>query len=130
MTKHIHAELMAQYAQDALETDMPWSRWETFNRTFNTWTPCVRSPEWNISSKYRRKPSPDVEIEYIHKFVYFDEDGRVITDNLIHATHIGIYTKDEYGNETWVYDVNIPRWLLCMFDVIKSARMFKGKVDE
>lgn len=28
MSKHIHAELMAQYAQDAAETDKPWERWQ------------------------------------------------------------------------------------------------------
>ena len=28
--KHKHAELMMQYAQDAMETDKPWERWESF----------------------------------------------------------------------------------------------------
>ena len=28
--KHKHAELMMQYAQDAMETDKPWERWEVF----------------------------------------------------------------------------------------------------
>lgn len=26
--KHPHAELMKQYAEDAMETDKPWERWE------------------------------------------------------------------------------------------------------
>ena len=26
--KHKHAELMMQYAQDAMETDKPWERWQ------------------------------------------------------------------------------------------------------
>ena len=28
MTAHKHANLMLQYAQDAMETDKPWERWE------------------------------------------------------------------------------------------------------
>lgn len=28
MPAHIHAELMAQYAEDALITDKPWELWE------------------------------------------------------------------------------------------------------
>jgi len=28
MTAHKHADLMLQYAQDAMETDKPWERWE------------------------------------------------------------------------------------------------------
>ena len=28
MTKHIHADLMMEYAKDAMETDKPWERWE------------------------------------------------------------------------------------------------------
>ena len=28
MAKHIHAENMALYAQDAQETPEPWERWE------------------------------------------------------------------------------------------------------
>lgn len=35
MTKHIHAELMAEYAKDAMETDKPWERWECFNLGIN-----------------------------------------------------------------------------------------------
>lgn len=26
--KHVHAELMAEYAKDAMETDKPWERWQ------------------------------------------------------------------------------------------------------
>ena len=26
--KHKHADLMLQYAEDAMETDRPWERWE------------------------------------------------------------------------------------------------------
>jgi len=55
MTKHIHADLMAQYAQDALETDKPWERWE-FCRSKNKWERLDTHPSWITSREYRRKP--------------------------------------------------------------------------
>lgn len=55
MPKHIHAELMAQYAQDAMETDTPWDRWEFMDGNID-WTALVRNPAWDECSMYRRKP--------------------------------------------------------------------------
>jgi len=52
--KHIHAELMAQYAQDAMETDSPWERWERMSG--GAWVDCWCSPGWFSAAKYRRKP--------------------------------------------------------------------------
>lgn len=54
--KHPHAELMAQYAQDAMETDKPWERWQ-FADGFD-WHPIRSNPMWGASAKYRRKPKP------------------------------------------------------------------------
>ena len=54
--KHPHAELMMQYAQDAMETDKPWERWQyrlrggvkkDFDRVH---------PTWRIKYEYFRKP--------------------------------------------------------------------------
>lgn len=54
MTAHKHAALMLQYAQDALETDKPWLRWE---HTFNArWYDCDQHPSWDRGIEYRRKP--------------------------------------------------------------------------
>ena len=51
---HIHAKLMAQYAEDAAETDMPWERWEvSFSGGF---TGVSGHPSWSVHHKYRRKP--------------------------------------------------------------------------
>ena len=51
---HIHAKLMAQYAEDAAETDMPWERWEvSFSGGF---TGVTGHPSWSVNHKYRRKP--------------------------------------------------------------------------
>jgi len=55
--KHKHAELMAQYAQDAMETDKPWERWEYLaTECTDTWQPCEGHPSWIRSNQYRRKP--------------------------------------------------------------------------
>ena len=53
--KHIHAELMALYAQDAMETDKPWERWEYFDT--QVWE-SIRTgcPLWAPETQYRRKP--------------------------------------------------------------------------
>ena len=54
MTAHVHAALMLQYAQDAMETDKPWERWEWFDD--KSWYPCSNPPVWEVNMKYRRKP--------------------------------------------------------------------------
>lgn len=58
MVKHVHAELMMQFAQDAAETSVPLSRWqfdsgkgwEDFPYTSDD------APTWTPQFKYRRKP--------------------------------------------------------------------------
>ena len=52
--KHIHAELMAEYAKDAMETDEPWLRWEF--KFKGLWITCnLVSPSWEVKTEYRRK---------------------------------------------------------------------------
>jgi hypothetical protein len=54
MAKHIHAESMMQYAQDALESETPWEKWEyTYNKI---WKPLIQHPSWDLCVYYRRKP--------------------------------------------------------------------------
>lgn len=56
MTKHIHAKLMALYAQDALETDKPWERWQIKHHVFSQeWTDINSPLLWNPDFHYRRK---------------------------------------------------------------------------
>lgn len=54
MTKHVHAELMLQYAQDAMTTDKPWELWEGSDN--GVWLPMEGTPSWDIRLQYRRKP--------------------------------------------------------------------------
>ena len=51
---HIHAELMAQYAEDAKGHERPWELWEHGDGT--EWTSCTAHPCWHKSHIYRRKP--------------------------------------------------------------------------
>jgi len=56
MTKHVHAELMMQYALDAAETDKPWERWE-FTDDSSCWLSSLNThPSWYPDFNYRRKP--------------------------------------------------------------------------
>jgi len=54
MTGHEHAALMAQYAQDAAETDKPWERWECDGGCL-VWTACIGPLLWMPETRYRRK---------------------------------------------------------------------------
>lgn len=55
--KHKHAELMAQYALDAMETNEPWLRWQFYSKAFGRWIDCsVVAPSWYEQTEYRRKP--------------------------------------------------------------------------
>ena len=55
MTAHKHAALMAQYAEDAFETGVPWVMWELKGGS-GGWEPLSRHPMWRQASQYRRKP--------------------------------------------------------------------------
>ena len=54
MTAHRHAALMLQYAQDAMETDKPWERWEW--KGGRGWYPLASEFAFSIHYEYRRKP--------------------------------------------------------------------------
>jgi len=54
--KHIHAEKMMEYAQDAMETDEPWERWEFCTKVNPDWPTLGSHPSWSTDVGYRRKP--------------------------------------------------------------------------
>ena len=64
MSKHIHADLMLQYAQDAMTTDKPWLLWEFYDgydydipkREEDRWHTCLANFGFCSNGKYRRKP--------------------------------------------------------------------------
>ena len=53
MTGHPHAELMAQYAEDAKTSPHPWTQWEFEDNV--GWAELRGHPLWNPFVKYRRK---------------------------------------------------------------------------
>ena len=54
--KHIHAKSMQLYAQDAIETDKPWERWEFRDAdSCAFWQNLTQSPPWYPGTEYRRK---------------------------------------------------------------------------
>jgi len=54
--KHPHAENMRLYAEDAMETDKPWERWEYESHMLGGWKPVACHPYWEQDIRYRRKP--------------------------------------------------------------------------
>ncbi|ETD72792.1 hypothetical protein V757_02310 [Pelistega indica] len=72
MSKHKHAELMMQYAQDAMETDKPWERWEVLDDITNTWRTLTCAPFWVYKTAYRRK----IETIKIGNFEFPKPEGK------------------------------------------------------
>ena len=56
MAKHVHAELMMQYAQDAMETPRPWERWEVYGTVTGKWISLSDCFFFRPENQYRRKP--------------------------------------------------------------------------
>lgn len=54
--KHVHADAMLAYAQDAMETYKPWERWESNFHRSSSWIPMEQHPAWLKDHNYRRKP--------------------------------------------------------------------------
>ena len=98
--KHKHAELMMQYAQDAMETPHPWERWEYQTESMqegDVWNNCFPNPSFDVRYKYRRKPKmisvtlasgevvswPEphrTELEYGDAYFYVNANGSVIIE--------------------------------------------------
>lgn len=60
MTKHIHAELMKQYAEDASKHEFPYMFWQC--KVIDKWHDLTKHPEWNYDTEYRRKPLEQNEV--------------------------------------------------------------------
>lgn len=52
---HVHAELMAQYAEDAKTTTEPWKLWQ-LEGDDGIWHCCQEHPKWATHLEYRHKP--------------------------------------------------------------------------
>ena len=56
---HVHAELMAQFAEDAKTHTEPWKLWQ-IKADDGIWWDCQYSPMWQIEAEYRRKPKTHI----------------------------------------------------------------------
>lgn len=56
---HVHADLMAQYADDAKTTDKPWELWQVKDSS-GIWWECKNNPLWGGDTEYRRKPKTKI----------------------------------------------------------------------
>lgn len=88
MAKHVHAELMAQYAQDALETDRPWERWE-FRNSSRKWKSKDTHPDWNPDHEYRRKPRKvEVAGEVFDDIIFSPEEAPQVRVFFIYLSNV------------------------------------------
>ena len=95
---HIHAALMAQYAQDALTTDTPWDLWEFQASSNGSWNMVTTHPAWLIDGKYRRKP--ERRWYRVALFVAKDTSWTVTADCEDHEKQI----KNYYPDTRWLTD--------------------------
>lgn len=114
MSKHIHAELMAQYAQDAMETDKPWLLWQNSDDGVSGWDDLDTHPMWVPTLLYRRKTRtidingrevpepvrgrpahktkyfiPNIQFRCLYDYSYWDDDpidNHRLKHGLIHLT--------------------------------------------
>lgn len=106
MSGHIHAELMAQYAKDARETDAPWKRWEFKNKHESLWRNLSTNPGWHKDDEYRRKPRT------------ITINGREVPEPMREAPERGsvyyvveVATGKMTRSDTWRGDDYDKRWL-------------------
>ena len=89
MAAHNHAALMLQYAQDSMETDKPWERWEILRG--KSWCDLTENPTWIEYMEYRRKPQtikvgkwefpkPIKDSPKEDEFVYYVTEGHKLSD--------------------------------------------------
>jgi hypothetical protein len=105
--KHIHAELMMEYAKDAMETDMPWEKWE-YSDGLGCWYPVRNTgPAWDSDNQYRRKPQT---ININGHEVPEPYRGEMFNGTFYYVPSVsGPY---DYVESVWhdhVYDINIKK---------------------
>ncbi|RAW91978.1 MULTISPECIES: hypothetical protein [unclassified Photorhabdus] len=102
MSAHVHAELMLQYAQDALKTDKPWLLWEIGDGA-DGWDDLDDHPWWIKDSEYRRKPEMITVgggISFPTPVKHKPKEGEKfwIPDFYTLGTHTHYWEDDEFDN--------------------------------
>ena len=105
--KHIHAELMMEYAKDAMETAEPWLRWEYYSNRCK-WEPFkISGPSWDEESEYRRKP---MTININGHEVPEPYRGEMFNGTFYYVPNVS--GPNDYTESVWhdhVYDINIRK---------------------
>lgn len=97
MTAHIHAALMAQYAQDALTTDTPWDLWEWYSQTQEKWCPSSVTPLWTPAVQYRRKQE-----KWWYRVAFFKDAAK---------KHCWTYSAESNQEQCVENNIYFCRWL-------------------
>jgi len=109
MPAHKHADLMAQYAQDAMVSETPWEFWEFKYDCYADWAALPANPFWYKGVQYRRKPVKQV-IDWTQKAeevpaLAISESGAVAFLTLdLDAVGPSLYLSLETG--IWVFNHN------------------------
>ena len=113
MSKHPHAELMAQYAEDAMETPTPWDRWQVkYRNDARGWMDSEDVVIWSKSAEYRRKPLKEpvdlsVLIESGIDCEFWDDGSTLKWIGKLEQIFVG--STEPYCNEIDCYDYCRPR---------------------
>ena len=76
-SRHKHAHAMAAYAADAMQTDEPWTRWESCG-AIGSWYGLKSHPAWSTDFEYRRKTNEAIMIGMLKRArdqLYDIQDG-------------------------------------------------------
>jgi len=63
--KHVHSELMADYAADAAFEHRPWEFWQFRDKGLahrpDEWQTLSGHPNWQVNTDYRRTPEANIQ---------------------------------------------------------------------
>lgn len=104
--KHKHAELMMQYAQDAMETSEPWERWEFYNDNSRIWIALTINALWYEDTQYRRKPKM-ISVTLMDGDVVSWPEPLKLSDLELNKSYFFIDTELDIHETRWVSFDNI-----------------------
>ena len=111
-TPHHHAALMAQYAADAAETDMPWERWQNKQAGEADWRDLTGSPGWSPVFEYRRKPATSAFPEPEDMAEHLRLLGYTVTKPLTFADVKPMTEAPQGGTMYWVISLADPEGVM------------------
>jgi hypothetical protein len=126
MTNDPHAENRKLYAQDALETDTPWERWE-FNagilhdEQWKGWHVLDQPPKWYSEYQYRRIPQTlNINGHEVPMPLYARPDGvEVVYAPIVLMPHLYVAMR------TWA--IAHDEWRLGIYHLTAEAAVLHAK---